>query len=541
VALITDLDDRTLVEQHRSGDPDAFRRIVLRHHRSLYANALRRLGDPVAAEDAVQDAFLRAFRNIERFDGDYHLDAWLHRIVTNTCHDIGRRRGRDTRLFHRACTEVDVEAAPADEAALDAMPRQEITDALDSLPESYREVLVLRFVDELSYSDVAEQAGITEQNARARVSRGRNMLKRMLTSTSALVVWAIAPLRRQSQLSGAEAEAANQAAAQVHGLATIASSAPAPTQAFNQLSGIIAQAGPTIATAAPAVSTSGPTLKAAVAMGIAATVAIPTGVAVDRTRDKAPAPIAAEVEDESAAGPIDAPVPVDRPAAKDATATTVASGAVGTASSAEPTIVGSTGDVATDATAPSTSVAPATSEPDAATTDESEPDSDVEDPSAPATAPAPEPAAEEEPPPAAPVAGPPGQLSASVAISPAGNRLQLDGPLELEIDGQVIEGRLSGKLLVGAAGKDAQAPREVQRSDLFLDLDDGTRLVLVVKGTSTVTTEDGAERHALALTYTLDRAADYGLAEGGEIEGTLVVTGDRGELGLAIPGATETS
>ena len=283
MALITELDDRTLVEQHRAGDPDAFRRIVSRHHRSLYSNALRRLGDPNAAEDAVQDAFLRAFRNIERFDGDYHLDAWLHRIVTNTCHDIGRRRGRDSRLFDRACTEVDVDVPPADEAIEAAVPVAEINQALDALPESYREVLVLRFVDELSYADVAEQAGISEENARARVSRGRNMLKRMLTSTSALIVWAIPPLRRQGQLGGGtSSEVANQAAAQVHGLATIATTAPAPTSAFTQVSGIIAQAGPAIATAAPAVSTSAPTFKAAVAMGIAATVAIPAGVAVDR-------------------------------------------------------------------------------------------------------------------------------------------------------------------------------------------------------------------------------------------------------------------
>ena len=79
MALITDVDDRTLVERHRAGDPDAFHRIIVRHHRSLYSNALRRLGDPAAAEDAAQDAFIRAFRNLERFDGDYHLDAWRPR------------------------------------------------------------------------------------------------------------------------------------------------------------------------------------------------------------------------------------------------------------------------------------------------------------------------------------------------------------------------------------------------------------------------------------------------------------------------------
>ncbi|HEY1117069.1 MAG TPA: sigma-70 family RNA polymerase sigma factor [Acidimicrobiales bacterium] len=535
MALITDLDDRTLVEQHRSGDPEAFRRIVIRHHRSLYANALRRLGDPVAAEDAVQDAFLRAFRNIEHFDGDYHLDAWLHRIVTNTCHDIGRRRGRDTRLFDRACTQVEVEVPPADEA-FDAMPRAEIAEALDSLPESYREVLVLRFVDELSYSDVAEQAGISEENARARVSRGRTMLKRMLTSTSALGVWMIPPLRRQAQLGGAEAEAANQAASQRHGLATIAASAPAPTQAFTQLSGIIAQAGPALATAAPAVSSTAPTLgKAAIAVGIAASVAIPAGVAVDRAGEQRPAPAAAApAEDDSSPVAVDAPVELDRkPTSSQATLTAPV---VAASSTGDPTVIGATQPTPTvvAGTTPTSDPTGSTTSPTAggepAPTTGSTPTS---------SEPSVSPPAEEQPPPAAPVAGPPGQLSASVAITPNGSRLTLAGPLKLEIDGEVIEGQLSGKLLVASAGKDPQAPRDVERSELFLDLADGSQLVLVVKGTSTVTEDAGTESHALDLVFTLDRAADYGLADSGPLKGTLAITGDRGELGLAIPGATQ--
>ncbi|WP_255970106.1 hypothetical protein, partial [Klebsiella pneumoniae] len=89
------------------------------------------------------------------------------------------------------------------------------------------------------------------------------------------------------------------------------------------------------------------------------------------------------------------------------------------------------------------------------------------------------------------------------------------------------------------AGKDPQAPRDVERSELFLDLADGSQLVLVVKGTSTVTEDAGTESHALDLVFTLDRAADYGLADSGPLKGTLAITGDRGELGLAIPGATQ--
>jgi len=534
MALITDLDDRTLVEQHRAGDADAFRRIVERHHRSLYANALRRLGDPVAAEDAVQDAFLRAFRNIERFDGDYHLDAWLHRIVTNTCHDIGRRRGRDTRLFDRACTEVEVEAAPADEA-LDAMPRQQITDALDALPESYREVLMLRFVDELPYADVAEKAGISEQNARARVSRGRTMLKRMLTSTSALVVWAIPPLRRQTQLTGAEVEAANQAASQVHGIATIAATAPAPAHAFTQVSGIIAQAGPAIATAAPAASSTAPTLgKAAVAVGLAAAAAIPAGVAVDRARETPKEPVADVAGDESASVAPDAPVVIEDEKAAAATSPSTTVAKVAPLATGEETFAEGPDASTSTTAAPSTTVAPSTSVPSTSTPP----------PSGESGAPAPAPPAstpEEEPPPPAPVQAPPGQLSASVTVAPAGERLDLLGSMTLEIDGEVLSGQFSGKLHLGEVDPKAQGQREVHRSVFKLELADGRMLELTVEGGSVVTAQGNHESHALSLRYMLTGAEQFALADFGDLEGTFVLRKDSGELGLAIPGAVQDS
>jgi RNA polymerase sigma-70 factor (ECF subfamily) len=539
VALITDLDDRTLVEQHRAGDPDAFKRIVVRHHRSLYANALRRLADPAAAEDAVQDAFLRAFRNLERFDGDYHLDAWLHRIVTNTCHDIGRRRGRDTRLFDRACTEVEVEAAPADES-LDATPREQISEALDALPESYREALLLRFVDELSYSDVAEKAGISEENARARVSRGRSMLKRMLTSASALVVWAIPPLRRQTQLGGAEAEAANQAAAQVHGIATIAASAPAPTQAFNQVSGIIAQAGPAIATAGPAVSTTAPTLKAAVAVGIAA-VAIPAGVAVDRAREKPVAPVV-QVEEESAAPAVDAPVVVER--AAEAAPTTVPASVealamgeepVTSVISAEPTTSTSTPTEAEASTSTSTSTSTSAPGPSTSTP----PPADGSQTSAPAPAPAPEPSDEPAPSEPAPTPATPGQVSASITLAEETD--QVSGPVKLEIGDQVLSGQLTGKLTIAEAAPKSEGRREVERSTFRLQLDDGRVMELTVRGWSTVTERGNGESHALSLTFLLQGADGLDLATEGELRGTFETRHGGGELGLAIPGATRDS
>ena len=537
VALITDYDDRTLVELHRAGDEDAFRRIVQRHHRSLYANAMRRLGDPVLAEDAVQDAFLRAFRNLDRFDGDYHLDAWLHRIVTNTCHDIGRRRGRDVRLFDRACTEVEVEAPAADDE-LETMPRDQLHDALDALPESYREVLLLRFVDEMSYPDVAIKAGITEENARARVSRGRNMLKRMLSSTSALVVWAIAPLRRgQGTLTGAEADTASQAASQVQtltGITNVVSAAPsAHASGISQLTGLVAQAAPSIAQAAPAVTSSAPTLgKAAVAVGLAAAAAIPAGVAVERARDK-PVPVTAPAADEEDAS-TDAGDPVEIAAPTTAAdSSTTETSTIEALGSGTPDIVAggidSTSSTAVDS-APSTTVTTVQPSEPTPTTAPPAPSDGGTSPTAPP--------AEEEPPAEEPPPPPSGELSADLTVDPSGARLHLSGPITLDIGGQTRTGTFEGKLMVDeAAPKDPEGPREVQLSTFQLVFDDGTTLELSISGQAFVYTQGQETIYDLVVRYRLAGGSALALAETGELQSRLVTNRDDGGLTMTLPGA----
>lgn len=535
MALITEQDDRTLVEQHRAGDDDAFRAIVLRHHRSLYANALRRLGDPVLAEDAVQEAFLRAFRNLERFEGEYHLDAWLHRIVTNTCHDLGRRQGRDTRLFDRACSTVDVEAPAADEA-FEVLPATDVSRALDALPASYREVLLLRFVEELSYSDVAEKAGISEENARARVSRGRNMLKRMLTSTSALVVWAIPPLRR-TQLT--DADAAVQGAQQVHNVTGITNVASAvhTTPGFGRLTDMVAQAGPTIAGAAPTVTTSGPAVKAAVGAALAAAVAIPTGVAVDRAREKPPrqpvAPLL--VEEPEVAAPGD-PVVTEKKVASSETPVITVPAKMGplSAATATPTDVVSGGG---EATAGSTTTEPAPTMSTSSPSTSTPPTSDTSTPP-PSSTPPP---ATEPPPPSEPAPAPPvGTLSAgALQVAEAGaGRVDISGPITLQVGDQTFQGEISGRPSIGSP--EPKSDRRSFGGDLRLVID-GTTYDLTVSGSARVTEQGNTRTLDLDLKFGLPGGGELGLVEQGELKGTLTLGKTSGSLQLALPAADRTS
>jgi RNA polymerase sigma-70 factor, ECF subfamily len=539
VALITDLDDRALVEQHRAGDDDAFRQIVLRHHRAMYGNAMRRLGDPTLAEDAVQEAFLRAFRNLDRFDGDYHLDAWLHRIVTNTCHDIGRRQGRDTRLFDRACTTVEVEAPAADEeVGVDV--GTDVTSALDRLPATYREVLVLRFVEDLSYHDLAEKAGISEENARARVSRGRNMLKRMLTSTSALVVWAIPPLRR-AQVP-ADPDAATQAASQVHQVAN-AVSAAAPsvhgTPGLNQLTNLVVHAGPTIATAAPAASSSAPVLKAAVAAGLAAAVVIPTGVAVERLQKPPRHPVAPlVVEDVEAAAPASPAEAVPRSTTTKpaATSTSAVSAQVGALGAGDGLISGVTDSTGTESETENLTESTATSEP-APTSSVPDTSDTGSSPSAPPPPAAEEPAPVEEQPPAP--APDPGRFSAEgLDVTESGPRLELDGKFRLVVGDQTFTGTLAGRIEIGEPdARDPSAARTVGLTRIALTFDDGRTATLLFSGTTVVSQQGNTRIHDLVLKFRLEGGSDLGVAESGDLGGQLVVRGSSGSLALELPGA----
>ncbi len=176
---LDDYDDRRLVAAFQAGDVDAFAQIVGAHHRSLTAEARRRLRSSGDAEDAVQETLLRAYLALDRFGGEYRLHAWLSRILANVCADTGARRNAELRLVDRLGSPRD-EAPPADEGIGDADQQRAVKEAVNSLPESYRMAFILREIEEFSYAQVAEKMGISETNARARVHRARRSLTRAL-------------------------------------------------------------------------------------------------------------------------------------------------------------------------------------------------------------------------------------------------------------------------------------------------------------------------------------------------------------------------
>jgi len=166
-----------LVLACQAGDPRAFDIIVSRYRVALLSHATRALGDRAAAEDAVQEALLRAYRRIGSLDGDYRVSAWLHRILANVCNDEHRRRAREARLGERWSVWV-APAAPSPAEAIESRDEaRHVARALGALRPTYREALILRDLRGLGYDDVAAVAGVTEDNARARVHRARGALR----------------------------------------------------------------------------------------------------------------------------------------------------------------------------------------------------------------------------------------------------------------------------------------------------------------------------------------------------------------------------
>lgn len=177
-----------LVAAHRSGDATAFAEIVRTHYPTLLACARRRLSNAEDAEDAVQEAFLRAYRRLGMFGsgGDWRLGAWLNTILSNVCADMLARR-RPVATLDEWSVHAHADDRPdSAELVSDPVALRAVVEAIAALPASQRSAFVLRMVNDLPYEEVAGQLGITEDNARTRVRRARSALQRFLSTSDAV-------------------------------------------------------------------------------------------------------------------------------------------------------------------------------------------------------------------------------------------------------------------------------------------------------------------------------------------------------------------
>jgi len=171
--------DRDLLARHLAGDPDAFGDIVRRHQDRLWRVALRTLGNPDDAADALQDALVSAYRAAGAYRGDAAVTTWLHRIVVNACLDRLRRRAA-----HRTTPLPDREPADRHDEHAATETRLDVQQALASLPEHQRTALVLVDLHGLTVAEAAAVLDVAEGTVKSRCARGRAALVPLLAVTT---------------------------------------------------------------------------------------------------------------------------------------------------------------------------------------------------------------------------------------------------------------------------------------------------------------------------------------------------------------------
>jgi RNA polymerase sigma-70 factor (ECF subfamily) len=183
--------DEALLARLRSGAPGAFEQLVRAHGGRLLAVSRRLLGSEEDARDAVQEAFMNAFRSIDRFEGGSLLSTWLHRIVVNVSLMKLRRRKRkpEESLDHllpafrtdgHFIDRFDSGDEPADQRLAREEEQAAVRAAIDDLPGHYRTILLLRDIEGVSTQDVAEQLGITPNAVKLRLHRARQALRTLV-------------------------------------------------------------------------------------------------------------------------------------------------------------------------------------------------------------------------------------------------------------------------------------------------------------------------------------------------------------------------
>jgi len=182
--------DNKLIASALAGSQDAYRELMERHRPAIYHIVFKFVREKEATADLVQETFMKAFASLETYRSEYKFSTWLYRIAANSAIDFLRKQ--------RICTlSLDTSTDDSDGHGEYDVPdltynpekdleereqRISIHDAIESLPEKYRQVIIYRHKDDRSYEEIAEALNIPIGTVKARIFRARELLKKKLKS-----------------------------------------------------------------------------------------------------------------------------------------------------------------------------------------------------------------------------------------------------------------------------------------------------------------------------------------------------------------------
>jgi RNA polymerase sigma-70 factor (ECF subfamily) len=177
-----------LARRALKGDQQAFAEIVALYQDKLYHMAFRMLGSRQEAEDVTQEAFLRVYRNLDRYDESMKFSTWIYRIATNLCIDRLRKRKQTYSLDAESSEHEGLDGyalipgddrTPESEMLLTETQRI-VREAIETLPAKYKSVMVLRYLHDLSLQEIGEVLDMPVTTVKTRVHRGREFLRKKL-------------------------------------------------------------------------------------------------------------------------------------------------------------------------------------------------------------------------------------------------------------------------------------------------------------------------------------------------------------------------
>ncbi len=172
-------DEEAIIRKCLDGDEDSYSVLVDRYKSMVYNVAFRMVGDGDTAKDIAQESFIAAYGGLGQFRFGSKFSSWLYSIVLNKCRDHLRLVKETVSTDDIAGVRPDSGPSP-EQAATARQSRDVLQRALDALPAEYREVLILKHIEELGYEEIAAITGAGIPALKVRAHRGREMLRRIL-------------------------------------------------------------------------------------------------------------------------------------------------------------------------------------------------------------------------------------------------------------------------------------------------------------------------------------------------------------------------
>ena len=181
------LEDDRFVANAIKGDQEAFKQLMAKYQKPLYYHVLKMVKNHEQVEDIVQESFMKAFGNLSSYNTNYAFSTWLYRITTNHTIDFLRKKKLQTTSIHEPVKAKDGEmqmqivgGAETDRKIIRSERKKIVSDAIQNLPEKYREVIVMRHLEEKSYQEISEELDLPLGTVKAHIFRAREMLYKVL-------------------------------------------------------------------------------------------------------------------------------------------------------------------------------------------------------------------------------------------------------------------------------------------------------------------------------------------------------------------------